>query len=321
VAGEIRSRIAAERAEQQIQAAIDDVRSAAAAYARELARYALDVKQDPQLPPPARPDFAALARRKGLALRTTKLISAVQARSLPGLGESAVGGLGVQQTFVDLAFADPPLFQPEVTEDASRNRYVFWLVASEPARVPELKEIRAEVVRAWKLMHARDLARQRAAQLADQARASKKTLAEFLKGKKYRVVQTDRFSWMTFGSAGGFTFAMTPVLSQVKGVEAPGHEFMRTVFGMDVGQVGVAMNQPQTAAYIIRLTGLEPSREVQRAEFISERLPFYMRTATADQEALIDRWREGIGRAARLAWSPGHPVRGTQAAGAEDEES
>ncbi len=319
VADEIRSRIAAERAEERIQTAIDEVRSAAAAYSRELARYALDVKQDPQLPPPSRPDFAALARRKGLVFRTTKLISAVQARSLPGLGESAVSGLGAQQTFVDLAFADPPLYQPETTQDMSRNRYVFWLVAAEPARVPELTEIRAEVVRAWKLAQARDLARQHAARLADQARTAKKTLAEFLKGKKYQAVQTDRFTWMTFGSAGGFAFGMTPVLSQVKGVDSPGHEFMRTVFGLDVGQIGVAMNQPQTVAYIIRLTSLEPSREVQRAEFISERLPFYMRTATADQQELIDAWRKGIGRAARLVWAPGHPARSGRSADEGDE--
>lgn len=320
VAEEIRSRIAAERAEERMQAAIDEVRSAAAAYSRELARYALDVKQDPQLPPPSRPDFAALARRKGLMFRTTKLISAVLARSLPGLGESAVSGLGVQQTFVDLAFADPPLYQPETTQDVSRNRYVFWLVAAEPARVPELNEIRAEVVRAWKLVQARALARQHAARLADEARTAKKTLAEFLKGWKHQVVQTDRFSWMTFGSAGGFAFAMTPVLSQVKGVDSPGHEFMRTVFGLEVGQFGVAMNQPQTVAYIIRLTSLEPSREVQRAEFISERLPFYMRTATGDQQELIDTWRKGIARAAGLVWAPGHPAARTGRSTAEGDE-
>jgi hypothetical protein len=45
-------------------------------------------------------------------------------------------------------------------------------------------------------------------------------------------------------------------------IVAPGVEFMETASSLAVGETGVVFNQPQTVAYVIRITGSSPSEEV-----------------------------------------------------------
>ena len=57
---------------------------------------------------------------------------------------------------------------------------------------------------------------------------------------------------MTYGSVPADASASPPKLSEVEGVDMPGEAFMRTVFGLKQDGIGVAINTPQTVAYVVR---------------------------------------------------------------------
>jgi len=69
---------------------------------------------------------------------------------------------------------------------------------------------------------------------------------------------------MTRGAAGSLDSQAPVRLSEVEGVQDAGSDFMREAFNLSVGETGLAMNQPQTICYVIRVVSLEPSREVLR---------------------------------------------------------
>ena len=58
---------------------------------------------------------------------------------------------------------------------------------------------------------------------------------------------------MTYGSVPMMPSQRNPPrLSQVPGVEVPGVEFMATVFDLKPGETAIAMNHPQTIAYVVQ---------------------------------------------------------------------
>jgi hypothetical protein len=59
-----------------------------------------------------------------------------------------------------------------------------------------------------------------------------------------------------------------PQLTSLSEIDKAGEEFMRKVFGLDVGSTGVAKNQPQTIVYVIQLKRLDPPIEQFRREFL-----------------------------------------------------
>lgn len=249
-------------------------------------------------------DFDSLAaEHPGITAHETPLITAFEAGSVPGIGESMVSG----ESFVAFNFGATGslrAFQPGESTDTDGNRYLFWKTEDYAARVPELDEIRDEVVRAWKMREARPLAAKHAEQLADEARTAKKPLAEVFAGKSgMQVSETPAFSWLTGGFAGMFNQQVPPTLSEVEGVDDPGDAFMHQVFSLEVGDVGVAMNNPQTVAYVVRLTSLEPSRQLLRDTFMADNFNRYASSAGSDYRRIYEEWLDARKVEADLRWA------------------
>ena len=86
------------------------------------------------------------------------------------------------------------------------------------------------------------------------------------------------------------------------GVIDPGEEFMRSVFELSDGEVGVAQNHPQTVAYVVRIADSQPSTSVLRDGFLVDRFDRYASATRPDGQRLYEAWTKSINDSAKLVW-------------------
>ena len=72
-------------------------------------------------------------------------------------------------------------------------------------------------------------------------------------------------------------------------VELAGNDFMRTVYGLKVGEIGVAMNQPKTIAYVVQLVETTPSDSVLWQMFKADDYSKYASVASGDESDDVPR--------------------------------
>jgi hypothetical protein len=274
VKDEIRNSIASERAGKQVDEALKSLRSAVQAYQGNYSRWvALQQGAEPQPP-----DFAALAKAKGVQFKQTGWLSAQEAYDTTDFGKSVVfvempDGRRSMTPVVSQAF-DPRIqkFKPNQSESfAPSIDYLWWRVDYKEAYVPKFDDAKNEVLNAWKTIKARDLALTQAQQYADQVKKQQSELQEVFKFRPELHPSKDigPFTWLSVPSTAlNPEMQAPPQLSKVDGVEKIGDEFMRTVFTMDVGSTGKAMNAPQTIVYVIQLKSLAPGEDQFRRDFL-----------------------------------------------------
>lgn len=256
-------------------------------------------QQDPNLPPPTPPKFDSIAKgMRGVTTGRIPLSPDFQISQLPGIGTSMVGG----QPFVAFAATGLKVFHAVESVDGEENRYLFWKTDDQEARVPKFDEVRDEVVQAWKMREARKPMLQRTEELAKKARQSNKALKDTLADQGVTVTETTAFSWMTGGSAGQFNQQSEPQLSEVPGTVDIGNEFMQKVFDLQVGDVGVAENHPETIAYVVRMTTSEPPQPVLRDMFLADRFESYDSVARETNRSLFQQWLREQMTAFRVHW-------------------
>jgi hypothetical protein len=310
----LKSRIRQEIADEKIETIFKGLREQMSEYQREWRRYEAErirqqrTEQDGQedkakLTPPERPDFDKLAQQFGLSTASTDLVSEWQSRDLE-ISFSLVNG---QSPVYRYAFSTLARFSPEESISMTGDRYLFWKTQETKERVPEFADegVRKEVLQAWRIVKARELAVKKAQSLADEANKAQKPLKEqtFADWSDAGVIAAGPFSWMTFGHVPSGSAPNAARLSNVQGVDMAGDEFMKTVFRLEPGQVGVAMNAPQTVAYVIQLTELTPPQETLWRLFEKESFNKYASVANADQEKMSRAWLQGIKTSAKLEWT------------------
>jgi hypothetical protein len=287
----------------------DELQAAMRRYAddRDLFAARADSKANASAPPVF--PFEELAKSKNVEAKSLNMVTSAEAAS------SDIGG--VQRTvrrsqfdfrsepFNEFAFADNLVkYKPEAGQDGEGNGYLFWKTDEKPAFVPPLDTIREKVVYAWKMIKARDLARKRADELAGQARAAKKPLAEVFAGQPdFKVTETAPFSWLTTGNVPQDPFGSSqPRLSEVDGVEHVGEAFMKDVFALAPGEIGVTSNNPQDTYYVVRLADYDRPTEELRNEFATEPPNRYMTVADVDRREIYRAWLADLEREAKIHW-------------------
>lgn len=305
VRDEIRRQLARERARAKVDELLQQAQERMAVYHNQWIVYEATVKQEGQASksPPVKPDLAKLAEGTPLTAHETELVSSVEVMRLD-IGDSWIGSA----PFAEYAYATSLLkFKPSTSQDNDGNSYLFWKTEEAEEREPEFEDpqVRQEVLRQWKLVQARELAIQEAKKLAEEARKSGKTFKEFFAGRQdATVVEAGPFTWLTYGDLPPMYWLQSqqpPRISEVEGVEAAGPDFMRTVFRLDAGGIGVAMNHPQTSAYVVRAVEFNPLPEVLWTLFLEDPLSRYMAAAQDRREVASD-WMEGIKQAAGFEW-------------------
>lgn len=300
---EIRTQIRRQRANEQVTAAFGRLAEIVEDYGGAHSEYEFRVEElgaDKAGTAPVAPDFSALAEKYGVTFHATGLISPFDAQDID-LGASYIGGT---QPFVSGAFAALRLRMPRRSVDFDGNQYLFWKVAEERDFVPTFDQAREAVARAWRLQQARKLAEQKAQEMADEANRSGRTLKELFGVQgKYDVVETGEFTWMTESTARSPDFSPGfPEISQVSGIEKPGHDFMRAVFGLQPNQAGAALNAPQSIAYVVQAVSQSPPAVVLRERFLVAPYPGYRTVALIDETESERDWVAKLEEEAGLDW-------------------
>jgi len=332
---EIREALARGKAQAKIEQMLQKIRDQMNNYA--LAR----LSTPPGAQPPTPLDLQSLAKQHGIQYRKTPLISEWQfRRDYRDIAQAQIGGRSSVIQF--LYYQGRPPFQATLAQDLDAY-YLFWKVEDAKEAIPswdyseadrlekeaekarqegkeqeaaslaqqaqrtrkETDQLRQEVLRAWKMIQARSLARNQAAQFAALARNTGKSLQEALaKEPGVTVLEAGPFSWLTHGAVSPRLFlqAPPPRISSIPQVEMPGEEFMETVFRMEPGQVEVAFNQPKTVAYVIRVKSFEPSWQVLWAQFVSDRYEDYSSAAVFDQQKIRAAWMEHLKQQIGFRW-------------------
>jgi hypothetical protein len=304
----IRDSLARQKAAERIGEQFDELSAAMRRYTDELDLYETEKGTNPKAKPPVPLDFAKLAEGKDVTAGELASVTAAEAAKADigkafRVVQNARTRMATTVPLVDFAFTEAlPLYKAESVQDNDNNAYLFWKTTDERAFVPPLDQIRPQVVQAWKMIKARQLARDRAKEYAAQARALKKPLKElFANQANLKTADTGLFSWLTLGNvpagAGG-----EPRLSEVEGVDRPGTAFMEAVFDLEAGGIGVAANEPQDQVYVVRLVEFQPPMDELRDDFARENPNRYMMAAGDDQRAMYRAWLDGLNEQAGVHW-------------------
>jgi hypothetical protein len=197
----------------------------------------------------------------------------------------------------------PPLFTPTRTvDDQARVSYVSWKTDEKEEYIPELKEIREEVITAIRMVEARKLAKAEAERLAKLFAGSDKSAKELVPADRANQFfeSLGPFSWMN-----SLGFGMRASMGNVEELDRVGDAFMRQVFMSERGKWGVAPNMPETVFYVVRPTEFSPSTDelyqrftqaAQRMQTMSLAVEQALRIRDGHYEALDERtgfeWNE-----------------------------
>ena len=302
----VRDEIRRQLAQTKVHDVLEHLRQGLQEYHSDLAIYNSQAAEE-NAKPPVRPDFKKLAKETGLeAHDSAGLLDVFQTQA------TEIGGSYIQNRapFVSVVYQKLPDFLPQISSDVAFNQYLFWKTKETAEKVPEWtdKGVRQQVLAAWKLEQARSVAEKDVQRLARIARQSKQPLEKVLaKRPQVHVHQTDPFTWLTDGSIPGSMSNSPPEISPIHAtggedaVQTPGNGFMQAVFHHDRGEVGVAMNQPETTVYVFRVTEMTPA---SWEAFVSEGANPYgtRRVSDLDKQQVVQAWFKAIQDHAGWKW-------------------
>jgi len=314
---ELRAEIRAELAETQARrVAQERVDNAMAEVRKQVNKFSFEQRRDAtrgmddepggeELTGPI-PGIEELASSLGLTADRMPMVDALEARDYE-LGEA----FSLEFTswppqriyFSDVAFSgDVRLYDPaEISGGMSGVEFLYWKTDDRPAYTPDLDEVRDEVVAAWKRIEARRVARAEAEKLQRLAAKADQPLATVLADKDIDVVETNEFAWM---STGNMPMGMSPpTVSQVDGVTSAGPDFMKAAFALQPGEVGVAMNEPQSIVYVLRMLNEVPTEDELRDDFLSAGIPpEVMYISYAESLTTMRDWYEDLEKDFGVKW-------------------
>ena len=279
VADEIRGTLARQQAVDEMKTAIDGaydrLKAASRRYEKALLNAEFDGTPVPD-PPEELTNLKPLAEEFGLVYEITEPVSQIEVRDdvpIGGSYESVVGNFSEASRMEYVVFGDTfGTYEPIKSEtfDTSSS-FITIKVADEPSRVPEFEEIRDQVVRAWKLRQAADLAEKRAEDLAERIGRDGVTLKEFFADQPtIKVVEPFAFAQVTAGDMAPMSPLVLYEFSQPEGIEAAGPGFVEKVFEAEAGDVLAVPNYNRSIFYIVRIKNYLQTEEQLREAFLRE---------------------------------------------------
>jgi hypothetical protein len=285
-----------DKARTEIREGLDELASRLSDYSDLLSTYNV---QDSNAKPPKEPNFAELAKQHSFSFEETNLVSENDLRQDKGFGSSRAGEYMIGQ--VAFGGGSSLLYMPTVSQDTDGNAYLSWKAEDVADAIPKFEDVREEVLKTWKKVKARDEARKQAERYAAEAKGKK--LSEAFTGEKDpKVIKAGPFTWMTMGMTADNAQRGMPMLSDVPGIESPSMEFMRTVFDLEPGGVGVAVNGPEDIFYVVQVVEYSPPIEELDAEFARTDPRQYAGIAVMEKQGLLQEWFATIESRAGLKW-------------------
>ncbi|MCE5269394.1 MAG: hypothetical protein LLG00_16075 [Planctomycetaceae bacterium] len=255
-------------------------------------------------PPPPEPNFEKFAKENGLTAGRSGLIPQWEMQG-KDIGQSFIGSGAYVWSYAFRGLGTT--FRCETSQDTKGDAFLFWKTGDEKEYEPKFDDagVRAEVLREWNLIQARDIAMKAAQKLAAEAKKANKSLRQVFPDR--HVILPAKFTWLNFPSVAS-QWQQPARLSTVDGVEMPGWDFMREVFGLQENEVGVAFNAPKTIVYLVRPAEFTPSYKVLRPLFVAEPYAKYYAAGQEDVAKMWRAWFDELKRSAGFAWGPGHRI-------------
>lgn len=275
VRDEIKRMVAIPLVQVKLDALMAKVGQAFSSYQQAMIQWEARRQRDPKLLAPELPDLGPFAAELPLSVESIPLTDIVGIREYP-IGRSydmLIEDRGSELVeFPNAAFqSDQALFEVTKFPTAPDQwpKYLYWVTERQESKVMTFAEAREVVELAFKRQRAFQLALTAAQQEAEKARQASKPLEEAcVKSGRVFIPSTD-VRWMTslsLPTSGG----MMPALGRIEGVEGVSDDMMREIFRLNPGEVGVAVNGPKSAVYVVRVISEAPSPEVRRERFMRE---------------------------------------------------
>ncbi|WP_143543924.1 hypothetical protein [Rhodopirellula sp. MGV] len=251
--------------ESMVEAPAREARDAALAKARAVMKQYFSARAlaEGDAEPPVRPNLEALAKELGLKHRQIGPHTIVSLQNEP-IGESVDESTALTRQAIPFGLLmfgygeqiiKQPLFRPVDTVDLGAElHYLTWKTEEAEAYIPELDEIRKEVIQAIRVQEARKLAQQEAEAIAKQVNEGKK-LADLVPEDRQDnfYAEVGPFSWYNMVGFRQYTIGNVPQLDSV------GPEFMEAAFNTEDGKAAVAKNVPERVFYVVRRERLQPT--------------------------------------------------------------
>jgi hypothetical protein len=190
-------------------------------------------------------------------------------------------------------------FKPYTSYDSDgKKSYLWWRTEFVDARVPELADVRTEVLQTWKMIQARKLAQAQAKEFADEVNRRHITLKDaFMFKPEVSVREIGPFTWLSRPqNVPSFPDQPVPIrLTQLPGLEGISQEFMRTVFNLEAGTAGTAPNLPETIFYAVQVISFDTSETMARRAFLMR-----MANPLGDESLQAARWDAAVVVEARI---------------------
>jgi hypothetical protein len=168
------------------------------------------------------------------------------------------------KSFADLAFGSKSkLYESfEMHDDFLGDRFVVRRIANVPAHVADLKEVREQVVRAWKLAKARPLAKQAAEEYADKLRKMGGQIKDLMVGTR-PVIAIESITKLQPGpiipSRSPLGMDRGPaVQTEIRDIRQASPAFMDALFALKPGEVVVEPDLPESTYYVVALENRQP---------------------------------------------------------------
>lgn len=246
------------------------------------------------------------AKKVGLRFERSPLLARPLAENFGTIGRARDGS---GQSRGSRAFAEvffdgkSPLYNPVQLFDAAGRRYLAWKVADAPAYVPALKDVRADVVAAWKLDRARPLAEKAARDLA-----SKATKAGDLKkvAEPKPVITTEPIAKMSEGFYIPPSTNLPSLPNLIPQIPDAGQTLLDAVFALQPKAVVVEPNRPKTIYYALTLNQRTPADFDKLYDTLGPQFELRREAMQAAQRIRDDAWMGSLRRKAGLPtdWVP-----------------
>jgi len=314
VEAEIRRSLARAPAQDQVTAALKAARTEVDKYFRTHASWQASAKSKTRTPEPPPLDLRQLAQQHGLIAGETPPVDELEIADYE-LGKafrfSFAGNQFRRESFAEIAFSDrQPLFKSDQIRSFEIDvEFLYWKTKEEEAFVPKLADVRDEVINAWKRGEAFQIAKAEAERMAKTLPGDKPLRESLGEAQAPNVIEPPEFTWLTRGSLPMGSGA--PMLNAVEGVEFPSHDFMRAVFALKPGEVGVAANGPQTTVYVARIAAESPDEETRRQLFAEGGVTGEMNfLARVELQTFFSQWYRDLEQEMKLHWN--RPPQGMQ---------
>jgi predicted DsbA family dithiol-disulfide isomerase len=311
VQDEIRRKLALPRAQQILADRMESARAAMESYFRKHVVWKSKPADSDRGPEPERPDFQQLAAEYGFTSGKTSLLDPVQFLEHHDIGKSSYWDPNsfARGSFAQIAF-NPSLLQfmaretrlENVTTDTEK-RFLWWKLEDQEAHVPELDDVRDDVVKAWKLIEALDEANAEAESIAKRLNENGQTLQDAygtVLGKE--IIKTDPFSWMTGLDLPSMNYSNV-FPSRIDGVEGVTNDFLRDIFALAPQSAGWVVNGDHSIVYVVQIFSQSPDENELRDGFIVTGVNGHMQRIFQESRGqLLQAWYQGVEDQLSLVW-------------------